>query len=202
MYVALGQEAQQNGEAAPPPVGPYPVRAGRDSPDHSYPYYRWAPPLPFNSPLWSASKAWGRFPCGPAYQAPPGENCPSCFNGLGAYYAARPNWPTALGADATPAELEAWALNHLPACYSDGFHQCFVNEHLDAYPSCKRFVDAYHVGGDTGPVNQAVRKIPYCPEPAARMSEASLMSGPVGLAVAAVVGAAVGWMAGKASSKG
>jgi hypothetical protein len=56
-----------------PPPGPYPVRAGYQRPQDTYPYYRWQPPVPFAQ----------------AHFGPP----PAA--GIGAYYQTRYNQPVA-----------------------------------------------------------------------------------------------------------
>jgi len=89
----------------PPPPNPWAQNAGYQRPGDSYPVYRWVPPVAFNDPEVSRSRAWGTSRCGPAYRSSASRRCPNCLQGLGAYYRNRAN---------APIPLSGWAMSVLP----------------------------------------------------------------------------------------
>lgn len=95
MYVGLGQEKEPTPVRVvpppPPPKDPWVEDAGYQRCGDAYPVYRWVPPVAFNNPEVSRSRAWGESRFGPAYRGSASRECPTCMQGLGAYYQAQQN---------------------------------------------------------------------------------------------------------------
>jgi hypothetical protein len=88
---------------------------------------------PFNTYYPPAAAPWGRFPDGFAYEAPPTRDCPTCLDGLGAYYQEVTNLP--IGA------YGALGDGGCGPCQIVSGSQCLPCPNGSSFPECQNCAD-------------------------------------------------------------